>query len=111
MSKHDNSIITEAAPHTIKKFELIESYVDEWARKILGFGQSKGVIYIDCMSNSGLYYNEKKNLVEGTAIRVARKLNDIIVSYPKRQSIIALPHNYPKKHSTENTTKKQVKIV
>ena len=53
MSKHDNSIITEAAPHTIKKFELIESYVDEWARKILGFGQSKGVIHIDCMSNSG----------------------------------------------------------
>ena len=84
MSKHDNSIITEAAPHTIKKFELIESYVDEWARKILGFGQSKGVIYIDCMSNSGLYYNEKKNLVEGTAIRVARKLNDIIVTSPQR---------------------------
>ena len=88
MSKHDNSIITEAAPHTIKKFELIESYVDEWARKILGFGQSKGVIYIDCMSNSGLYYNEKKNLVEGTAIRVARKLNDIIVSYPGKKAII-----------------------
>lgn len=50
-------IITEAKPHTIKKFELIEKYVDEWARKILGYkgknglNGSKGIIYIDCMSN------------------------------------------------------------
>ena len=48
--KSDVEIITEAKPHTIKKFELIERYVDEWARKILGFegvngrDGSKGVI-------------------------------------------------------------------
>lgn len=88
MAKHDNSIITEVAPHTIKKFELIEAYVDEWARKILGFEQAKGVIYIDCMSNSGLYYDEKKNIIEGTAIRVARKLNNIIVNYPEKKAVI-----------------------
>ena len=88
MSKHDSSIITEAAPHTIKKFELIEAYVDEWARKILGIGKSRGVIYIDCMSNSGLYYDEKRNIIEGTAIRVARKLNEIIVNYPDKKAII-----------------------
>ena len=82
MSKHDNSIITEAAPHTIKKFELIEAYVDEWARKILGYPQSHGLIYIDCMSNSGLYYDEKKT------IRVARKLNDIIVNYSGKKAVI-----------------------
>ena len=61
MSKQmNNEIITEAKPHTIKKFELIERYVDEWARKILGYDGkdgregSKGIIYIDCMSNSGV---------------------------------------------------------
>ena len=76
MSKHDNSIITEAAPHTIKKFELISNYVDGWARKILGYGKSRGIIYIDCMSNSGVYTNNG-NIVEGTAIRVAKELNEI----------------------------------
>lgn len=88
MSKHDNSIITEVAPHTIKKFELIEAYVDEWARKILGFSSSKGIIYIDCMSNSGLYYDENKNIVEGTAIRVAKKLNEITINYPEKKTVV-----------------------
>ena len=46
-------VIEKVAPHTIKKCELIEHYVDEWARKILGFNGvngrdgSKGIIYID----------------------------------------------------------------
>ena len=50
--------ITKISPHTVKKFELIEKYVDEWARKILGFNGtnglsgSKGIIYIDCMSTN-----------------------------------------------------------
>ena len=88
MSKYDNSIITDAAPHTIKKFELIEAYVDEWARKILGYPQSNGIIYIDCMSNSGLYFDENKNIVEGTAIRVAKRLNEIIVNYTGKKAII-----------------------
>lgn len=87
MSKHDNSIITEALPHTIKKFELIEAYVDEWARKILGFDSSKGIIYIDCMSNSGLYYDENNHIVEGTALRVSKKLNEIIVNYPTKKAV------------------------
>ena len=86
MSKHDNSIITEAAPHTIKKFELISNYVDGWARKILGYGKSRGIIYIDCMSNSGVYTNNG-NIVEGTAIRVAKELNEIISNYPDKKAI------------------------
>lgn len=88
MSKHDNSIITTVAPHTVKKFELIETYVDEWARKILGFPESKGVIYIDCMSNSGEYYDEQNNVIEGTAIRVAKRLNEIIVNYENKKAIL-----------------------
>lgn len=87
-------IITEAKPHTLKKFELIEKYVDEWARKILGFngvnGQegSKGVIYIDCMSNSGLYYDTDGKLVDGTALRVVKRLNAIIQNYPNKEAIV-----------------------
>ena len=88
MSKHDNNIITNAAPHTVKKFELIEAYVDEWARKILGFSESKGVIYIDCMSNSGEYYDEENNVIEGTSIRVAKRLNEIIVNYENKKAIL-----------------------
>ena len=95
MSKQmDTEIITEAKPHTIKKFELIERYVDEWARKILGYNGkegrngSKGVIYIDCMCNSGAYLDEKGNLINGTALRVARKLNDIITNYPGKNAIL-----------------------
>ena len=88
MSKHDNSIITYAAPHTIKKFELIEAYVDEWARKILGYDASKGVIYIDCMSNSGMYFDDNETSIEGTAIRVAKKLNEIILNYPNKKAVL-----------------------
>ena len=79
-------VIEKVAPHTIKKCELIEHYVDEWARKILGFNGingrdgSKGIIYIDCMSNSGLYYDSDNNLVDGTALRVAKRLNEILAA-------------------------------
>lgn len=85
--------ITKISPHTVKKFELIEKYVDEWARKILGFKGvnglpgSKGIIYIDCMCNSGLYEVDG-NIVEGTALRVAKKLNEIISNYPGKEAIL-----------------------
>lgn len=85
--------ITKISPHTVKKFELIEKYVDEWARKILGFNGtnglpgSKGIIYIDCMCNSGIYEVDG-NTVEGTALRVAKKLNEIISNYPGKEAIL-----------------------
>ena len=101
--KSDVEIITEAKPHTIKKFELIERYVDEWARKILGFegvngrDGSKGVIYIDCMSNNGVYKDIEGKLVDGTALRVAKKLNDIIPNYPGKHAILIFNDLAPKK--------------
>ena len=82
--------ITKISPHTVKKFELIEKYVDEWARKILGFNGvnglpgSKGVIYIDCMCNSGVYEVDGK-LVEGTALRVAKSLMKSSPIIPERK--------------------------
>ena len=87
-------VIEKVAPHTIKKCELIEHYVDEWARKILGFNGvngrdgSKGIIYIDCMSNSGLYYDSDDNLVDGTALRVAKRLNEILPNYPGKMGYV-----------------------
>lgn len=81
-------VITKAKPHTIKKFELIESYVDEWARKLLAFDGCNGIVYVDCMSNSGLYYDIEGNLVEGTALRVAKKLNAIIKNYPNKKAFV-----------------------
>lgn len=80
--------VTTAKPHTIKKFELISRYVDEWARKILGYPKSKGIVYIDCMSNCGMYYDEQKNLIEGTAVRVVKLLNDIITNYQGKKAVI-----------------------
>lgn len=84
----------EAKPHTIKKFEIINNYVDGWARKILGYngrdGQSgsKGIIYIDCMSNAGMYVDEHGNQVEGTALRVAKTIQDIISNYPDKEALL-----------------------
>lgn len=80
--------ITIAKPHTLKKFEVISRYVDEWARKILGYAKSQGIIYIDCMCNCGLYYDEQGNLIEGTAIRVVKLLNKIILNYPEKKVVV-----------------------
>lgn len=87
-------VITEAKPHTIKKFELIEKYVEAWAYKILnyhgnpGYAPASGVIFIDCMSNSGVYKDINGNRVEGTALRVARCLNNVFANYPTKKAIL-----------------------
>lgn len=73
----------KCADHTIKKFELVSTYATGWARKILGYDESKGLIYIDCMSNRGKYFNNSNNVVEGTAIRVAKSINEINSLYKK----------------------------
>ena len=70
-------------PHTIKKFELIEAYVQAWAHKLLEYGRNtgncNGIVFIDCMCNSGMYRHKYTGeLVEGTPIRVARILADIM---------------------------------
>ena len=81
--------LDRAKPHTIKKFEIISEYVDAWARKILGFPKSEGIVYVDCMSNSGYYYDVDGNVVEGTAVRVAKRLNSLAENYPgKTVSVI-----------------------
>ena len=41
-----------------KKFELIEAYVKEWAPKLLNYHKCNGIVFIDCMCNSGLYKDD-----------------------------------------------------
>lgn len=57
MSSSDE-IIGHANPHTIKKFELIEKYVEAWAHKLLQNQYCSGLVFIDCMSNSGEYVDD-----------------------------------------------------
>ena len=82
-----NSIIEPAKPHTIKKFELMEAYVDGWARKLLGYKEADGIIFIDCMCNCGVYYDENNEKIDGTAIRIAKRLNSINEKYGKNVRI------------------------
>ncbi len=72
-----------ASPHTIKKFELSEEYTKSWAHKILEYGRKdgrcKGLVFIDCMSSSGVYVSETTGeTVYGTPIRVANLLSEIM---------------------------------
>lgn len=79
-----NDFISVAKPHTIKKFEIINNYVDSWARKILGYAKSEGLYYIDCMSNCGYYTSVNNDSIEGTTVRVAKTLNQIAENYPSK---------------------------
>lgn len=87
-TKNSSLVISEAKPHTLKKFELIEKYVDEWARKILGINNSNGLLFIDCMSNSGVYKDVGGNTIYGTPIRIATLLNEIIQNYPGKKAVL-----------------------
>ncbi len=80
---NNDEIISLVSPHTIKKFELIEAYVVAWAHKLLEYGRRSGncngIVFIDCMCNSGVYRDEETGkIVEGTPIRVARVLADVM---------------------------------
>ena len=82
-SSNNNEIISVVSPHTVKKFELIEAYVMAWAHKLLEYGRNtgncNGIVFIDCMCNSGMYLDEETGeLVEGTPIRVAKVLSEVM---------------------------------
>jgi three-Cys-motif partner protein len=68
----DVSSLEVAKPHTVKKFEFIEKYVESWIHKLLQLQNCNGIIYIDCMCNSGIYQDIDGRLQYGTPIRVAK---------------------------------------
>jgi len=75
-SSNNDEIISKASPHTIKKFELIAAYAEAWAHKLLEFGRNtgkcNGIVFIDCMCNSGVYTTENGVSIDGTPVRVAK---------------------------------------
>ena len=84
-SSNNKELISKASPHTVKKFELIEEYIKSWAQKLMLNQYCNGIIFIDCMCNSGLYHDENDVLVEGTPIRVAKVLREVAGQYPHKQ--------------------------
>ena len=84
-SSNNDEIISKASPHTIKKFELIEAYITTWAQKLMNNESCNGIIFIDCMCNSGLYHDENGEMVYGTPLRVAKVLRDVAGQYPLKQ--------------------------
>lgn len=87
-SKKKDEIISEASFHTIKKFDLIESYVKSWAPKLLNNNYCKNLVFIDCMCNSGEYIDKDNNKVFGTPVRVAKSLLEYSKAYPSKNICI-----------------------
>lgn len=92
-SNNNKEIISKASPHTIKKFELVEKYIETWVQKLLQNPYCTGVIFIDCMCNSGIYINNKGETVYGSPIRVAKILRDAAGQYPKKKIYMYLNDN------------------
>lgn len=90
MSGREKSVISIASPHTIKKFELIEEYIKSWAQKLLLTEYCNGLIFIDCMCNSGVYTDDARQLVKGTAVRVSEVLREASRIYTEKNIHIYL---------------------
>lgn len=90
MSCRKKSIISKASPHTIKKFELIEEYIKSWAQKLLLTDSCNGLIFIDCMCNSGVYTDVDGQLVKGTAVRISEALREAARTYTDKNIYIYL---------------------
>ncbi|MEW8994381.1 three-Cys-motif partner protein TcmP [Clostridium sp.] len=84
-SNNNVKIISDAHPHTIKKFQLIEAYIKSWAQKLMLTESCTGIVFIDCMCNSGVYKDDDRENVYGTPIRVAKALLDVARTYPDKQ--------------------------
>lgn len=90
MPVRKKSVISKASPHTIKKFELIEEYIKSWAQKLLLTESCNGLIFIDCMCNSGVYTDNAGNLIMGTAVRVSEALREAARTYTEKNIYIYL---------------------
>ena len=86
-SKKDD-VISVAPPHSIKKFELISEYVKAWIQILMLNDACKGIVYIDCMSNSGVYKTEQGEEIEGTPLRVSEIIADAMTTYPGKQAYL-----------------------
>ena len=90
MPARKKSVISKASPHTIKKFELIEEYIKSWAQKLMLNNSCNGLIFIDCMCNSGIYTDDAGEIVKGTAVRVSEALLEVARTYTDKTVYIYL---------------------
>jgi hypothetical protein len=81
-------VISVASPHSIKKFELISEYVKAWIHILMLTENCKGIVYIDCMSNSGLYRTEDGEIIEGTALRVSNIIAEAMKTYTDKKAYL-----------------------
>lgn len=87
-SSKKNDVISEASPHTIKKFELISEYVKAWVNILMLNPKCKGIVYIDCMSNSGVYRDESGKEIEGTPLLVSEIIAEAMTRYTGKQAYL-----------------------
>lgn len=87
-SSKKNDLISIAPPHSIKKFELISEYVKAWINILMLNKKCRGIVYIDCMSNSGVYKNDKGEEIEGTPLRVSEIIAEAMTRYTDKHAYI-----------------------
>lgn len=92
-SINNGKVISKASPHTVKKFELIEEYIKSWAQKLMLNDSCNGIVFIDCMCNSGRYKDTDGAPVKGTPLRVAEALLDVARTYTQKQVFMYLNDN------------------
>ena len=104
-SSKKNDVISVAPPHSIKKFELISEYVKVWINILMLNKACKGIVYIDCMSNSGVYKNENADgeEIEGTPLRVSKIIAEAMTRYPDKKAYLYFNDLDPKKIDLLNT--------
>ncbi|MEL7635673.1 three-Cys-motif partner protein TcmP [Sporomusa sphaeroides] len=92
-SSNNRKVISKASPHTVKKFDLIEEYIKSWAQKLMLNDACNGLVFIDCMCNSGIYTDVEGKFVKGTPLRVAKALLDVARTYTQKQVFLYLNDN------------------
>lgn len=87
-SSKKNDVISVAPPHSIKKFELISEYVKAWINILMLNKKCRGIVYIDCMSNSGVYYDDQGNEIKGTPLLVSEIIAEAMARYTDKQAYV-----------------------
>ena len=87
-SSKKNDVISVAPPHSIKKFELISEYVKAWINILMLNKKCRGIVYIDCMSNSGVYKDDKGEEIKGTPLLVSEIIAEAMTKYTDKQAYI-----------------------
>lgn len=87
-SSKKNDVISVAPPHSIKKFELISEYVKAWINILMLNKKCRGIVYIDCMSNSGVYYDDHGKEIKGTPLLVSEIIAEAMTRYTDKQAYI-----------------------